>query len=131
MRAEVNRLYRLLGRHEAGYRRGRDLPIDMRILRCMVKRARAMDISDAPELLRLVEEVRRAGEPRVLQRDGQDVAVVAPLPEPKRNRERAPSEADYEAFRSAAGSWADVDTDALIENIYETRRRSNRSPVEL
>jgi hypothetical protein len=42
-----------------------------------------------------------------------------------------PTPEAYEAFRSAAGSWADVDTDKLIEGIYAMRRRSNRPPVEL
>ena len=44
---------------------------------------------------------------------------------------RVKTEADYEAFRAAAGSWKDVDTDRLIEDIYESRRRSSRPPVEL
>jgi hypothetical protein len=38
---------------------------------------------------------------------------------------------DYETFRSAFGSWADVDSDTLIEDIYETRRRSNPPPIEV
>lgn len=37
--------------------------------------------------------------------------------------------ADYEAFRSAAGSWSDVDTDTFIKNVYESRRNSSRPPV--
>lgn len=55
-----------------------------------------------------------------------------PLPQPKkRRRGRTLSEADLEAFRSAAGGWSDIDTDKLIENIYESRRISTRPPVEL
>jgi len=39
---------------------------------------------------------------------------------------------DYEAFLSAAGSWKGlVDPDKLIEDIYESRRRSSKPPVEL
>lgn len=33
--------------------------------------------------------------------------------------------------RSAGGGWADLDTDQLIEDIYESRRISSRPPVEL
>jgi hypothetical protein len=44
---------------------------------------------------------------------------------------KAKTKADYEAFKRAAGSWSDVDTDTLIKNIYEDRRRSNRPPVTL
>lgn len=48
---------------------------------------------------------------------------------PRRSRKKI--EADYQAFRSAAGSWHDVDTDKLTEDIYESRRISSRPPVEL
>lgn len=97
----------------------------------MTEHAKPIDISDSPEVLRLAEEVRRAGEPYVLRRDGEDLAVVVPLPRPRKPRVKKPTKADIEAFRSVAGSWADVDTDKLIEDIYETRRRSNRPPIEL
>ena len=98
----------------------------------MAEHAKSIDISDVPELLRLAEEVRRAGEPRVLRKDGEELAMVVPLAPPKvRRRGRVKTEADYEAFRRAAGGWADVDTDTLIKNIYEDRRRSSHPPVEL
>jgi hypothetical protein len=98
----------------------------------MADHAKSIDISDVPDVLKLAEEVSRAGEPRVLRRNGEDLAVVLPLPSPEKRRGgRALSEADYEAFRSAAGGWQDIDTDRLIENIYESRRISTRPPVEL
>lgn len=91
-----------------------------------------MDISNVPELLRLVEEVRRNAEPRVLRRDSEDLAILTPVkPAPRRKPRRGKTKADYEAFLSAAGSWKDVDTDKLIAEIYKSRRRSSRPPVEL
>jgi len=39
--------------------------------------------------------------------------------------------ADMAAFLSAAGTWSDVDTDALVRDIAESRRHSSKSPVEL
>ena len=39
--------------------------------------------------------------------------------------------ADYEAFRSAAGGWKDVDTDKLIADIYADRALSDRPAVDL
>jgi hypothetical protein len=85
---------------------------------------KSIDIGDAPELLRLAEEVHRSGE---------DLALVVPVPRStlRRRRSREKTEADYEAFRSAAGGWKDLDTDKLIEDIYESRRISARPPVEL
>ncbi len=101
----------------------------------MAEHHRYLDIDDVPAILQLAEEVRCAGEPRVLRRAGEDVAVVLPLPAPtasvKRQRGTAKTEAEYAAFRAAAGRWADVDTDRLIEEIYATRRRSNQPPLEL
>jgi hypothetical protein len=99
----------------------------------MAEQPKSIDITDIPEVLRLAEEVRRAGEPRLLQRDGEDLAMVVPLPQPKpRRRSRVKTEADYAAFRSAAGGWKDlIDVDRFIENIYESRRISTRPPVEL
>lgn len=36
-----------------------------------------------------------------------------------------------EAFRRAAGAWKDVDTDAMIEEIYALRLRPSRPAPEL
>jgi hypothetical protein len=98
----------------------------------MAKELRPIDISNAPDLLRIAEEVRNSGEPRVLRRDSEDLAVLSPVvPIAKRRGRRTPSKADWEAFRASAGGWSDVDTDKLVEDIYESRRRSVRPPVEL
>jgi hypothetical protein len=98
----------------------------------LAKELKAVDISDAPELLRLAEEVRASREPRLLRRNGEDLAVLTPLahaPGPRRTRTNTP--ADLEAFRSSAGSWEEVDVDRLIADIYTSRERSTRPPVEL
>lgn len=98
----------------------------------MARERNAIDIDSVPELVRLAEEVRATGEPRLLRRDGQDLAMIAPIERKGKQRSRREkTEADYEAFRSAAGSWKDVDTDKLLEDIYESRRLSSRPPVEL
>ena len=36
-----------------------------------------------------------------------------------------------EAFRRAAGAWKDMDTDAMIEEIYDLRLRPSRPAPEL
>ena len=51
----------------------------------MAKELTPIDVTNTPELLRLAEEVRASGEPRVLRRDSEDMAVVVPIsPRPKR-----------------------------------------------
>src|SRR5947209_5575002 len=97
----------------------------------MAEHMKPIGIGDDPALLRALEEVRTGHEPRILRHDGEDLAMVVPLSRRTKRRGRTLSKEDYEAFRSAAGSWADVDTDALIERIYEMRRRSTRPPVDL
>jgi hypothetical protein len=92
-----------------------------------------IDISKLPELMRIVEEMLAARQPRILSRDDEDVAVLMPVTStPERPMEQEKSEADYEAFLSAAGSWNGlIDPDRLIADIYESRRLSTRPPVEL
>ncbi|MBI2906835.1 MAG: hypothetical protein HYX92_04165 [Chloroflexi bacterium] len=92
----------------------------------MARELKTIDISNVPELLRIVEEVRATNEPRVLRRDSEELAVLTPSPKRRRRTVRAKTKADYEAFRTAAGSWKDVDTDKLVAEIYESRRRSFR-----
>jgi hypothetical protein len=97
----------------------------------MAKELKAIDVTHRPELLRLAEEVRRTNEPRLLRRDGEDLAVVAPVaPTPKRRRARAKTEADHGAFLASAGSWKDVDVDRFLAENDERRRLSTRPPVE-
>ena len=88
-----------------------------------------VDISKWPEVARLVEQVRESKVPHVLRRDDEDVAILVPVKAPR--GVRRVSKSDYEAFLSSAGGWKDVDTDKLLEDIYEHRRLSVRPPVDL
>jgi hypothetical protein len=97
----------------------------------MAERLKALDISNMPDVRRLAEEVSATRESRILRSSNGDLALVSPLAKSTRRHGRGKTEADLSAFRSAAGGWKDVDTDRLTEDIYETRRRSNRPPVEL
>ena len=96
----------------------------------MTKELKPIDITNVPELLRIAEEVGATGEPRLLRKDHVDLAVVMPITRPARRSRRTTSAADIAAFNSAAGSWSEVDTDKLVEDIYESRR-SSRPPVDL
>ncbi len=97
----------------------------------MARELREIDISDMPDVLRIVGEVEASGESLVLRRDARDIAVLMPLAPSKRTRQRrAKSKDDMDAFRAAAGTWADVDTDELIQTIYDGRI-SSKPPVDL
>lgn len=98
----------------------------------MAKELTPVDISNTPDLLQLAEEVRRSGQPRVLRRAGEDLAVLSPVAtRAKRRSKRVKTEADREAFLSSAGGWRGlVDVDQFLEDL-EASRRLTRPPVEL
>lgn len=81
----------------------------------MAEHIKPIELGDTSELLQVAEEVHRSHMPRILRHAGEDLAIVVPLPQlPKtRGRRREKTEADYEAFRNAAGSWKDIDTGKL------------------
>ena len=94
----------------------------------MVSKPRPIDVSNWPEVLRLAEEVKATHEPRLLRRGDHALALIVPVSEDVPHRR--PTEEELEAFRSAAGGWADMDTDQLLEDFAESRRLT-RPPVDL
>ena len=93
----------------------------------------AIDISDNPELLRLMEEMNAADEPLLLRRGDTELALLTPVKRPHaKKRKREHTDADRAAFRAAAGGWKGlVGTEAFIRDVYESRRISSRPPVKL
>src|SRR4051794_11441453 len=97
----------------------------------MVKIAKVIDVSATAELARIAEEINRTGESIILNYNGCDLAIIEPLdPNDRRRLDWKPTEEEIAAFRAAAGGWADIDTDALLRDIYEARRRPMLPPDE-
>lgn len=95
----------------------------------------AIELDEHPELAALAQKVEE-GVPCRLTRHGRTVARVVPEPEwvdtRGRGRDWKPSAEEMAAFHRAAGSWADVDTDEFIANIYKWRDEAPFKPsVEL
>ena len=68
-------------------------------------------------LARIIELVLASGEEILVEnKDGRLVAVNPVTPVTTRK-----SSSDMAAFSSAAGSWRDVDTEKLMEDIYHSR----------
>ena len=79
------------------------------------------EIGNLPELLRLAEEVRESEKPRLLQRNGEPVAVLVPVELAEHFGVRGPITEDIAASCSAAGGWKGVDTDKLLKDIDAAR----------
>ncbi len=90
----------------------------------------SVDIAAWPELVRLAEDVRATGRPRTLRRAGETLAVIAPLPSAggRRLKKRTLTPRAIEVFRSAAGSWADVDVDRFLADVYAARDVPDERP---
>ncbi|MGH2494486.1 MAG: hypothetical protein ACRDIV_07260 [Ktedonobacteraceae bacterium] len=99
----------------------------------MAKEMRSIDISGVPDMVRIAEEVRTSGRPRILRRNGEDMAMVIPIAHGHKSKsKRTRTKADYDAFLSAAGGWKGlVDADKLLADIYESRELSTKPPIEL
>ena len=91
----------------------------------------SIEISDRPDLLRLAEEVRDSGEPRVLRRGDEDVAVVMPVGAVVTPRLVPPiTEFERQAFLASAGEWGvRMHVDEFVEDNAESRRLSSRPPA--
>jgi hypothetical protein len=75
----------------------------------------------------IFERVLNEGESIVIEKGEGELVALSPVAS---SHLSSKSEEDWEAFRAAAGSWADVDTDVFLEDIYESRK-SSRPPVAL
>jgi hypothetical protein len=59
------------------------------------KAPKRIDVSRIPELLNLVQEVQSTNEPRILQQDSEDLALLTPnTPAAKRSLRGKPTSAD-------------------------------------
>jgi hypothetical protein len=70
----------------------------------MAKELKPIDVSKAPELLSIATEVRDTGEARVIKSNGEDLAIVMPVPPKARRRSsRATSQEDRDAILGLIG----------------------------
>jgi hypothetical protein len=95
----------------------------------MARTATVIDITNVPELRRLVEAARATGTVNVLRFDDQDVAILTPIQPQEPRDQSAVDDASAAAFRSAAGGWRGlVDGDQLKRDL-KAARGSDRPAV--
>jgi hypothetical protein len=86
----------------------------------MAKEMEPVEIGGIPELVRLAEEVRATGAPRLLRCGGRDVAVLTQA------RLSTPDAVAATEWDEAIGSWADLDIDAVVAHVYRSRAAGSR-----
>lgn len=83
-----------------------------------------IDVSEMPEVVKLIEIVIESGQPVTLYRGEEVVAILTPIGwEQSSLSRRKPTDEQIAAARSAAGGWQDFDSDAFIEQVYRDRGR--------
>ena len=84
-----------------------------------------MRLGPGVDVVKVLEDVHADGLPRLIERDGEALAVVvdpaeyAALPKSARRKRE---------ILALAGSWADLDADGMIEALYRRRRAAQSSP---
>ncbi len=97
----------------------------------MRKEPKRVRVATNGDLLGVLEDLKSDGVPRVLEQNGEDVAVVVSpvdfgeMDEPRSRRHK-------DRLLALAGAWKDIDTDQLIDEVYKARHESPPSaPVDL
>jgi prevent-host-death family protein len=84
-----------------------------------------IDLGPDTDLRDVVERVREDKMPRLIERDGEPLAVVV-SPEQFEAAREPTSKRRKEQLLSLAGVWSDLDADRMIEDVY--RRRHETPP---
>ena len=88
------------------------------------------EIGKFPEFRRLAKDVRDSEKPRLLHREGEELAVIVPVGVARSFGLRGSrTEERFAAFRAAAGSCKDVDIDKLLDDINMARGHFARPPI--
>jgi len=84
-------------------------------------------VTPESDLESLLDEATKA--PLVLERNGVTYRLSRENEQPPPDRELA-RERELRILDETIGSWADLDTDKMIREIYEARRAGSRTPVD-
>jgi hypothetical protein len=90
----------------------------------VVARKRHLDIDGIDELIRAAELVQANRQPVSLRREGVEIAEVSPSAL-QSSTTQDPAERRA-ALERLAGAWSDLDTDAMVQDIYQRREQSIR-----
>lgn len=87
----------------------------------------SIDISNMPDVIKLVHTASNTGRLVELRQGDSVVATLRSTIRPdKESDDRQMTKIQIDALRSAAGGWADFDSDAFIDHVYAERERDDR-----
>ena len=92
----------------------------------MVREAKRATVRSDRDFRRIVDDVKRDRQPRIIEKSGETLAAVVSLEDLDRVLQRDPTPEDIEVSLEAIGAWRDVDTERLKQDIYEGRDRGTR-----
>ena len=93
----------------------------------MGEKLRRVPVTSDADVIKVVKDVKSDGDARVLEENGRPVAVV--LSPAEFDELRTPtSRRRKEGLLALAGSWGDGATDAIVDDIYNARHASPKSP---
>ena len=98
----------------------------------MVRQTKTLRLRKGSDLASAAEAVNADKAPRVLERDGEPLAALVSMEDLNRLLLEGPAPEGIARALAAAGAWADINGDDLIERIYRARHESPPSqPVNL
>ncbi len=92
-----------------------------------MKEPKRVMLTPDTDLLDIVEEVHTDGTPRLIEREGEALAVVI-SPDDYQGVLAGPTAEGIAQALAAAGAWKDLDTDSLLERLDHIRHDSPPSP---
>jgi hypothetical protein len=98
----------------------------------MVREAKRVRVSNDSDIARALADVRADGEPRIVEKNGEELAAIVPVDYLLGSAMRRPSEEDVERALAAIGAWKDLVPEDFAERIMERRHASPPSkPIRL
>ena len=92
----------------------------------MVREIRRIAIRGDTDLLRILEDVHSDKQPRIVELGGKGLAAIIDLEDLSKVLTEEPTQEDRAVGMSAAGTWKDIDAEALKRYIHEGRERGTR-----
>jgi len=84
----------------------------------------AIDISNIPDLVHMVERAEATKKPLTLKRDNKIVAVLTPVETEKKQQNKKA----LEETLALAGAWKDLDFDDMLQQLDKIRHESKPTP---